>query len=190
MTAPVPDQLRDRAASIRLLVLDVDGVLTDGRLYYGADGEALKSFDVKDGLGLRLLMNEGVGVAVISARGAPPLRARLAELSITHALLAREDKLSALTELLDVTGVALEEVAYVGDDIIDLPVLRVVGLPITVRDAHTLVRSEVAWVTSARGGRGAVREIADGLLAARGRLEASCNALLEAGPRGGGPGGG
>ena len=168
------------AARIRLLVLDVDGVLTDGHLLYGPQGEQLKTFDAKDGLGLKLLMREGIEVAVISARSAPALRARLDELGIARTYLGRSDKERALDELLSELSLSASEVAYCGDDVLDLPVLRRVGLPIAPADAHPIVRDEVDWITDRPGGHGAVREIADWLLEARGRLSDAVEDLLRA----------
>ncbi len=176
---PAPAEIRARVAAVELLILDVDGVLTDGRLNYGADGELFKSFDAKDGLGLRLLMNEGVKVAVISARKSPPLVRRLADLKITHPYLGRDDKREALQELLAEVNVPLERVAFVGDDVLDLAVMRRVGLAITVADGHAMVREEAEWVTHAPGGHGAVREVADAILEARGRLRQAVEELLE-----------
>ncbi len=170
---------RSEAARVRLLILDVDGVLTDGRLLYGPEGELLKAFDVKDGLGLKLLMREGIEVAIISARNTPALRKRLSELGVARLYLGRSDKEAALNELLSRLSVNLEEVAYCGDDVLDLPVLRRVGLSIAPADAHPKVRDEVAWVTDRPGGRGAVREIADWLLEARGRLDDAVEELLQ-----------
>lgn len=175
----IPYAVRQRAASIRLLVLDVDGVLTDGSLTYGPEGESTKTFHVRDGLGIRLLGHEGIDVAVLSARKSPALLARCRDLWIPHVLAGRDDKLRALRELLEATGIAAERVAHVGDDILDLPVMRHVGLGIAVRDAHPLVLAEAAWITDLPGGRGAVREIADGLLDARGRLRIASESLLE-----------
>lgn len=174
----LPDDVRERAAAIRALVLDVDGVLTDGSLEYGADGETTKTFHVKDGLGIRLCARERIAVAVISAKTSAPLRRRLEDLRVPHAMLGREDKSEALDEVMGALGITEREVAFVGDDLLDLPILRRVGLAIAPADAHPLVLSEVAWVTRALGGRGAVREVCDGLLAARGRLRASCEDLL------------
>ncbi len=173
----ITDAVRARAAEVRALVLDVDGVLTDGTLYYGPDGEHLKAFHVRDGLGLRLLRQEGIVVAVISAKDSEPLARRLRDLKVEHALLGREDKARALGELCARVGITEQEVAYIGDDILDLPVLARVGLPITVSDGHPLVRQRVQWVTEAAGGHGAVREVADALLEASGRLGAACEAL-------------
>lgn len=175
----LPADVRNRAAEIRLLVLDVDGVLTDGRLTYGPEGEALKTFHVRDGLGIRLLAHEGIRIAVLSARKSPALLARCRDLRVEHVLAGRDDKLKALFELLEATGIAPDHVAHVGDDILDLPVMRKVGLGIAVHDAHPLVRSEADWVTELPGGHGAVREISDGLLDARGRLHAAAESLLE-----------
>lgn len=174
----LPTELRALAARVQLLVLDADGVLTDGRLYYGDDGEVVKAFHARDGLGLRLLRNEGVQLAVISGRAAPALERRVRDLRVHHVLLGRDDKRAALDECLLAAGVLAEEAAFVGDDVLDLPGMRAVGLSIAVADAHARVRCEAHWVTAAGGGRGAVREVADALLAARGRLDAAIDELL------------
>jgi 3-deoxy-D-manno-octulosonate 8-phosphate phosphatase (KDO 8-P phosphatase) len=163
-------ELHERAACVRLLALDVDGVLTDGRLVYGESGEQLKTFHVRDGLGLRLLMNANIAVAVITARRSPALHARMRDLGITHVFSGRDDKLCALHELLDTLGLSLDACAFMGDDIIDLPVLRQVGLAASVADAHLLVREAAHVVTSAAGGHGAVRELCDLLLEHQGGL--------------------
>lgn len=168
----------EAARRVAVLGLDVDGVLTDGRLHYGPDGEVVKRFDVKDGMGIKLLQEAGITVAVISARRAAALERRLSDLGIEHALLGRGDKLRALEELQETLGVPAENMAFMGDDVLDLPALRAVGLSMAPRDAHRLVRSEVTWVTEAAGGRGAVREVADGLLEARGRLQELVDAHL------------
>ncbi len=170
--------LRERAARVKLLTLDVDGVLTDGRLHYGPEGEATKVFDVKDGLGLRLLREEGIAIAVISAKRSAMLERRLSDLKIPDACLGREDKRRALDEVCARAAATLDEVCFVGDDVLDLPVLRVVGLSATPADAHPMVKREVAWVLGAPGGRGAVREVCDALLDARGRLQAAVERLL------------
>lgn len=174
----LPDDVRERAAIVRALVLDVDGVLTDGSLEYDGDGETSKTFFVKDGLGIRLCAREGIAVAVISAKTSAPLRRRLEDLKVPHALLGREDKSEALDEVMSALGITEREVAFVGDDLLDLPIMRRVGLAIAPADAHPLVLTEVAWVTRASGGRGSVREVCDGLLAARGRLRAACEELI------------
>ncbi|MFW6085778.1 MAG: KdsC family phosphatase [Myxococcota bacterium] len=174
----LPPDARACADTIRLVILDVDGVMTDGTLWYGEHGEVLKPFHVRDGFGIKLLRRAGIDVAVISGRCCPPLRRRLDELPIDHVFLERDDKDTALSELLARTGVPTSSVAHVGDDVLDLPVMRRVGLGITVQDAHPAVRRFASWTTHAPGGRGAVREVADDLLEARGVLEETCDALI------------
>ncbi len=174
----LPAALGERLARIRLLILDVDGVLTDGTLYYGASGEATKAFNVRDGLGLRLLMQSGIELGVITARRGGALERRMADLGITHFYQGRDDKGAALDELLARLQLSPKDVAYVGDDLLDLPVLRRVGLALTVSNGHAQVRREADWVTAAAGGHGAVREIADALLDARGQLEQATSVLL------------
>ena len=160
-----------RGAAIRLLVLDVDGVLTDGTILLGA-GEELKCFHVRDGLGLKRLMSAGVEVAVISGRDSAAVTRRMAELGVRHVYQGIEDKLAVLEHLRSTLGIDAIEVAVVGDDLPDLPPMRAAGLAIAVADAQEEVRIAADWVTRAGGGRGAVREVADGLLAARGRIPA------------------
>jgi 3-deoxy-D-manno-octulosonate 8-phosphate phosphatase (KDO 8-P phosphatase) len=176
----LPPRVRALAAEVALVVLDVDGVLTDGTLYYGADGEVLKAFHVRDGLGVRVLLREGIEVAVISGRRSAALERRLGDLGITHAYLGRDDKGAAFDELLEATGVPASRTAHVGDDIIDLPLLRRVALPIAVCDAHPLALEAAAHVTTLPGGKAVVREVADLLLEARGRLPGAYEDLLAA----------
>ncbi len=159
--------LREQLARIRLVATDVDGVLTDGSLTYGADGEALKTFHVRDGMGLRLLREAGVEVAVVSARASAALRRRLDDLRVGHVHVGREDKLAALIETLSALGLSADQVAFVGDDVLDLPAMAHAGLAIAVRDAHPRVLAAAQGVTRAAGGRGAIRELADAILAAR-----------------------
>jgi 3-deoxy-D-manno-octulosonate 8-phosphate phosphatase (KDO 8-P phosphatase) len=159
------EELLARAARVELLLLDVDGVLTDGRLYYGPDGEAMKAFDVKDGHGI-VLVRDHVKLGVISGR--PGLaRKRLEELRFEHMVFAQRDKLLGYAELAHL-GFADDAVAYMGDDVNDLGLLRRVGLSACPADAHPLVRDAVHLVTRAPGGRGAVRELCELLLAAKG----------------------
>ena len=162
-----PRALLARAARIRLVLLDVDGVLTDGRLYYGAEGEALKVFDVRDGHGIVLLRGH-VEFGVISGRpGSPPTLRRFEDLRIEHLVFGQTDKLAGYARLRHL-GVADDEVAYMGDDVNDLPLLRKVGLSAAPADALPEVRSAVHFVARSPGGRGAVRELCDLLAAARG----------------------
>jgi 3-deoxy-D-manno-octulosonate 8-phosphate phosphatase (KDO 8-P phosphatase) len=158
-----------RAARVRLVILDVDGVLTDGRLYFGADGEALKVFDVRDGHGVRLLREAGLGVAVLSSRASPIVARRAAELDMTPVLQGERDKLAGLDRLLSTTGMAAQHCAYMGDDWPDLPVLAQVGFAAAVADASPQVRRAAHWVAPAPGGRGAVRALAEYLLRCRQR---------------------
>jgi 3-deoxy-D-manno-octulosonate 8-phosphate phosphatase (KDO 8-P phosphatase) len=161
---PTPER---RAARVRLVILDVDGVLTDGRLYFGADGEALKVFDVRDGHGVRLLREAGLGVAVLSSRQSPIVARRAGELDIAPVLQGERDKLAGLNRLLAGTGVSARDCAYMGDDLPDLPVLAQVGFAAAVSDAVPQVRRAAHWIAPAAGGRGAVRALAEYVLRCR-----------------------
>jgi 3-deoxy-D-manno-octulosonate 8-phosphate phosphatase (KDO 8-P phosphatase) len=157
------------AATVRLLVLDVDGVLTDGRLYFGARGEALKVFHARDGYGLRKLLSAGVAIAVISGRRSPAVVARCRELGIKHLIQGAGDKLAAFERLRKQVRIPASACACIGDDLPDVPLFGVVGVAFAVRDAHPLVRRAAHHVTALHGGRGAVREVCDQLLAAQSR---------------------
>jgi 3-deoxy-D-manno-octulosonate 8-phosphate phosphatase (KDO 8-P phosphatase) len=175
------DDVRARAARVRLLCLDVDGVLTDGSLHYGSSGEALKRYHVRDGMGVRMLLHHGFGVAVISARASELVKVRMADLKIPHWCVGRDDKNKALDELLSTVGLTADEVAYLGDDILDLPVMRRVGLSVAVRDAHPCLWPAAHLRTEALGGNGAVREVADVLLEAHHGLAAAYEMFLSTG---------
>jgi 3-deoxy-D-manno-octulosonate 8-phosphate phosphatase (KDO 8-P phosphatase) len=161
------DDLLARARGIRLLVLDVDGVLTDGRLYLSADGEELKVFHVRDGSGLVAVRRAGVEVAIISGRDSAAVTRRAGELGIEHVLQGITDKGAAIEALQVKLGVAVQETACVGDDTPDLPMLRRAGLAIGVADSHPALHEALNWVTPSPGGRGAVRDVCDLLLSAR-----------------------
>jgi len=163
--------LARRAARVRLVALDVDGVLTDGRLYFGPQGEALKAFDVRDGYGIRLLQEAGIEVAIITGRSSPIVDARARDLGITRVLQGQRDKRSSLAAMLADTGVRALECAYMGDDWPDLGALDSAGLAATVADAPPDVRRRVHWVAPSPGGRGAVRDLARLVLRAQGRLD-------------------
>ena len=167
MSAAAAISVSAAAAQVRLLVLDVDGVLTDGRLYYGARGEALKVFHVRDGLGLKLLADAGVAVAVISGRRSPMTARRCRELGVRHLSQGVEDKLAAFHRLRDRLGMTSGVCACVGDDLPDVPLMREVGLSFAVADAHPQARAAAQVITRLPGGNGAVREICDFLLEAR-----------------------
>lgn len=163
--------LRLRAAALEWILTDVDGVLTDGRLVYGPEGEAWKTFDVRDGLGLKLAQRAGLKVGVLSARGGPALERRAGELGLDAVVTRREDKRQAFRELLDERRVRARQVAYAGDDLVDLPILLACGLSFAPADAVAEVRERVDHTLSCRGGRGAVREMVEWILRARGDWE-------------------
>lgn len=173
-----PSEILQRAASIRLLLLDVDGVLTDGALYYTDSGEELKAFSTLDGQGIKLLQHSGIEVGIISGRKSALLSRRASELGITHLYQGREDKLTALTELCTATDYSAAEIAYAGDDLPDIQVLRKVSLGFTVPDAHASVKEYAHAQTSCPGGQGAVREIADFLLQAQDKYDAAIARFL------------
>lgn len=171
-------ELLDRARRVRLLALDVDGVLTDGLIHYTSSGEEMKSFSILDGLGIKLLRRAGIEVAVITARRSAMVERRVAELGIAHCLQGREDKLEALQELLAQLRLDAAEVAYMGDDLPDLRALLSVGLGLTVANASSEVARRAPWQSRARGGEGAVREACEMLLRARGDWDAQLAAYL------------
>jgi len=160
--------LLERAARVRALVLDVDGVMTDGRLYFDNQGNELKAFNTRDGLGLRALQGQGVVLALITGRSSEIVARRAANLGIEHVYQGCDDKLAAFHDLLAATGLEPQAVCYAGDDWIDIPLLERVGLAVTVPDADEVVKGCAHWVTSRRGGEGAVREICNLILGARG----------------------
>lgn len=149
-------------------MLDVDGVLTDGMLYFDNNGNELKSFSTRDGLGLRCLQLCGIELALITGRQSEIVDRRAQQLGIKHVYQGCHDKLDAFNHLLEKTAIDEQQVCYAGDDWIDLPVLERVGLAVTVPDADKIVKDRVHWVTSHRGGKGAVREICNLVLAAQG----------------------
>ncbi len=154
-------------AKIELVLLDVDGVLTDGRLFFSARGEAQKAFHVRDGHGIKLLMKSGVAVAVVSGRRSAAVTARMRELGVRHLVQGCADKVETLRDLAEGLGVDPLACACLVDDTPDLPLMTAVGFAAAVADAHPLVRSAAHWVSALPGGAGAVRELADLLLRAR-----------------------
>jgi 3-deoxy-D-manno-octulosonate 8-phosphate phosphatase (KDO 8-P phosphatase) len=163
--------LEQRAAGVRLMVLDVDGVLTDGRLYFGPDGEALKTFDVRDGHGIKMLRESGIEVAILSARKSRIVETRAGELGIARIVQGAADKLQGFHELAQSLQIAPARCGFIGDDWPDLAVLAEVGFAASVADAAPEVRRLAHWVTVARGGHGAVRELAEFILRAQGRFD-------------------
>jgi 3-deoxy-D-manno-octulosonate 8-phosphate phosphatase (KDO 8-P phosphatase) len=154
---------------IELLILDVDGVLTDGRLYFGARGEALKAFHVRDGHGIKLLMAAGVAVAAFSGRRSAAVAVRMKELGVRHVVQACSDKVAALHRLAGRLQIAPLNCACIVDDTPDMPLMSAVGCACAVADAHPLVQSAAHWIAEANGGHGAVRELCDAILRARAR---------------------
>lgn len=156
---------------IKLLLLDVDGVLTDGSIVYDDRGVEIKHFNVKDGLGLRLLMQAGVQVGIITGRSSAALRHRCDNLGIEHLYEAVRDKTIALQDVLEKTAVSATETAFVGDDLPDLPIMKQVGIAITVADAPQEMHAAADMTTTAKGGQGAVREICEAILKAQARWD-------------------
>jgi len=160
-----------RAAQVRLMIFDVDGILTDGSLHYGADGEVIKTFNVLDGHGIKLLQRSGVIAAIVSARQSPIVSRRATDLGIEHVHQGIHDKRTAFEHLLKQTGCDEQACGFIGDDLIDLPILSRVGFSASVPNGHPDVTSRVHYVTKATGGRGAAREICDLILRAQGNYE-------------------
>lgn len=166
-----PEAALRRASRVQLLILDVDGVLTDGRLYYGPDGAEFKAFHAQDGSAVKRLLAAGIGVAIISGRRSESVQRRAAELGIAHLYAGVDDKAVALGTLCRAAGIDADNMAHVGDDIADLPLFERVGMAFAVPDAHPAVLAQADHVTHAAGGRGAVREICDLLLTAHAKWD-------------------
>ena len=159
--------LRERASKICMLILDVDGVLTDGKLYFDHSGNEMKAFNARDGLGMKALQKVGIEVAVITGRKSEAVTQRMTQLGIKHVYQGREDKLDAFLDLLEITGLDAQQTCFAGDDWIDLPVLLRAGLAVSVADAEDRVKQQAHWITRRNGGDGAVREICNLILAAQ-----------------------
>ena len=162
------DDISRRAQGIKLLALDVDGVLTDGKLYFSNDGSEMKAFNTLDGHGIKLLRKSGVEVAIITGRTSDLVARRAKDLGITQLVQGREDKLAALHELLKDNAIELQAIAFMGDDYPDLTVMRRVGLAMTVAGALPIMRENAHWQSQHRGGEGAVREACDFIMQAQG----------------------
>jgi len=168
----------EKASRIRLLIFDVDGVLTDGSLFIGDDGQEYKAFNSRDGHGIKMLQKHGVTVAIITGRTSKVVEHRMANLGVSHVYQGKLEKLPAYEELAAKLGIPAGETAYVGDDVVDLPVMRKVGLAIAVQDAHPLVKTHSHWQTPSCGGRGAARDVCEMLMEARGVLEDELDSYL------------
>lgn len=165
------EDLVARAAKVRLFIFDVDGVLTDGSLSYGAQGEMVKTFNVHDGLGIKLLQESGVKTAIISARITAITNARAKDLGIDFVHQGGHDKLTPFKALLNELGLEQDEVAFIGDDVVDLPLLRRVGFAVSVPNGRKEAQQNAHYITEAAGGRGAVREICEFVMHAQGSYE-------------------
>jgi 3-deoxy-D-manno-octulosonate 8-phosphate phosphatase (KDO 8-P phosphatase) len=163
----------ERAAGVRLMAFDIDGVMTDGRIYFGPEGDHLKAFFSRDGLGLKMLGASGVRVAIITGRDSPIVSRRAGNLGIERVLQGIDNKRQAMADLLAGEGLAFEQAGYMGDDVVDLAVMGACGFAATVPDGHPTVRRAAHYVTTAAAGAGAVREVCELILAAQGNWDAA-----------------
>lgn len=171
--------IMEKAKKLKLLILDVDGVLTDGKLFFDNEGNEYKSFHARDGHGIKLLRQTGVEVAVISGRKSNSVALRMKSLGIGHVYQGHEDKRGAFNEIIGKIGITQEQAAYMGDDLLDLPVMTRAGLAIAVADANFAVKQRADWCTTLPGGHGAVREVCDFIMQAQGRFDEVLNAYLQ-----------
>lgn len=171
-----------RAAQIRLVVFDVDGVLTDGSLFFGDDGQEYKAFHSRDGHGMKMLQMTGVDIAIITGRTSSVVEHRMENLGIRHVFQGQLDKLPTFQRLCDELGLEPAHTAYVGDDVVDLPILRRVGLAVAVQDAHHLVKQHAHWQTPSPGGRGAARDLCELIMEAQGTLDGQFRRYLADAP--------
>lgn len=169
----------EQAANVRLMAFDVDGVMTDGRLYFTASGDELKAFHSRDGVGIKMLQSAGIEIAIVTGRTARVVELRAQNLGIARVRQGVDDKLAAMRELARECGVDLNRVGYMGDDIVDLAVLRACGFSASVPDGHPTVRSAVDFVSRAPAGAGAVREVCEFILRAQERLDDALRPYLQ-----------
>lgn len=160
-----------RAAQIKLLIFDVDGVLTDGRLIFGDDGQEYKAFHSRDGHGMKMLQRSGVEVGIITGRTSKVVDHRMANLGIQHVYQGKLEKLPAFEELISKLNLQPEQVAYMGDDVVDLPIMLRVGLAVATNDAHSLVSKHSHWQAPNNGGQGAARDLCELIMEAQGTLD-------------------
>ena len=173
------EKVVELAKQLKLLILDVDGVLTDGKLYFDNDGNEYKSFHARDGHGIKLLQQTGVRVAVISGRRSNSVALRMRSLGVEHVYQGHEHKISAFYEILEKMTIETEKTAYIGDDLLDLPLLKRVGLGIAVQDANFIVKQHAHWCTELAGGCGAVREVCDLIMQAQGTFDNVVHSYLK-----------
>lgn len=164
-------EIKTRAAAIKLVIFDVDGVLTNGSLIYGDDGQEYKAFHSRDGHGMKMLQASGVDIGIITGRTSEVVKHRVKNLGIKHVFQGQIDKLPSFDKLRNTLKLSPEQVAYVGDDVVDLPIMLRVGLAIAVHDAHDVVKQHAHWITCHGGGQGAAREVCELIMDAQGSLE-------------------
>jgi 3-deoxy-D-manno-octulosonate 8-phosphate phosphatase (KDO 8-P phosphatase) len=174
----IAQNIIDKASQIKLVIFDVDGVLTDGSLYFGDDGQEYKAFNSKDGHGMKMLLNSGIEIAIITGRTSDVVTHRMENLQIKHVYQGQQDKLPAFESLIEKLQLQPQQVAYVGDDVVDLPILIRVGFAIGVADAHSLVKKHVHWITANKGGNGAARDTCEFILDAQGKLQMALQEYL------------
>jgi|TARA_R110002049_G_scaffold26894_6_gene93188 3-deoxy-D-manno-octulosonate 8-phosphate phosphatase (KDO 8-P phosphatase) len=178
MHSLLSDNLKDRLSNIKLLALDVDGVMTDGSVFFTAFGDEMKSFNILDGQGIKSLLKNNIEVAVITGRTSPLTEKRAKDLGIKHITQGREDKKIALLELCKKLDISEQEVAYVGDDLPDLSAIKLSSVGFTVPNAHAYIKKHADYCTNLRGGDGAVREVCDLILSAKGLFDDYYSAYL------------
>lgn len=169
----VADDVLERASNVKLVLFDVDGVMTDGSLFIGDDGQEYKAFNSLDGHGLKMMQRAGIDAGIITGRTSEVVKHRVGDLGIKHVYQGCADKLPVYEELIDKLGISAEQTAYVGDDIVDLPVMLKCGLAITVANGHELVKKHSHWCTAAAGGRGACRQVAEMMMFAHDKYTSS-----------------
>lgn len=171
--------IQEKAKRVKLLIFDVDGVLTSGSLFLGDDGQEYKAFNSKDGHGMAMLQKSGVAIGIITGRTSEVVAIRMKGLGISHVYQGQRDKLPAYESIKAALGVDDGDIAYVGDDVVDLPVMSRVGLAIAVQDAHAFTKQHAHWVTPSGGGQGAGREVCELIMDAQGNLQAALQSYLQ-----------
>lgn len=167
----IPQDVSERARNICLVIFDVDGVLTDGSLFIGDDGQEYKAFNSRDGHGIKMMIRNGVDAAIITGRTSKVVEHRVADLGIRHVRQGCADKLPVFEDMIRELGLSAEQTAFIGDDIVDLPIMLRAGLAIATSDAHPMVKQYSHWITPGAGGRGAARDLAEMMMYAQGTYQ-------------------
>ncbi|MDH5632013.1 MAG: 3-deoxy-manno-octulosonate-8-phosphatase KdsC [Gammaproteobacteria bacterium] len=174
----VSDEVLERASKVRLVLFDVDGVMTDSSLFIGDDGQEYKAFNSKDGHGIKMMQRTGIDAGIITGRTSEVVRHRVRDLGIKHVFQGCADKLPVYEQLIKDLGISADQTAFVGDDVVDLPIMLRAGLAICVADGHALVKQHSHWVTPTNGGRGAVREVTEMMMFAHGKYSSTMEQYL------------